>query len=35
MIKCLKEKPNLDNSGDFIGYLIKKKPIYTYIIEGE
>ena len=30
---CVKEKPKLDNSGDFIKYLITKKPVYVYIAE--
>lgn len=32
---CLKENPNLDAPGNFIIYLIKRYPVYTYVIEGE
>ena len=32
---CLRDRPNLDNSGDFIKYLIAKKPVYAYIMDGD
>jgi len=32
---CLRENPKLDAPGNFIKYLIKKQPVYTYTIEGE
>lgn len=32
---CLAENPNLDALGDLIKYLITKKPVYSYIIEGK
>ncbi len=32
---CLRENPKLDNSGEFIKYLISKKPVYAYIVKGE
>ena len=31
---CLNENPNLDAPGNFIKYLIKKQPVYTYTVEG-
>ena len=30
----LKEHDKLDNSGDFIQYLINQKPVFVYVIEG-
>ena len=32
---CIRENPKLDNSGDFIKYLIKKHPVYAYVTQGE
>ncbi|MBW2992603.1 nucleotidyltransferase family protein [Candidatus Woesearchaeota archaeon] len=33
--RCVRENPNLDNSGDFIKYLIEKHPVFCYVTQGE
>lgn len=33
--QCLKDKQRLDNSGDFVSYLISKKPVYGFTFSGK